>query len=168
MATIEMRITTELLIKQAEIYGIKIIQKILPEGLLGEADADTLTISLDKGMDNCQTRDVLAEEIGHMVLPPRPGHIRYHSRSFHKNKNCSMIKHIVAQDERLARDWATRLLLGNVDLEEIKNVSANNIAELANHFEVDPWFIEHRIGYLRRKKRESGNKAKWKELIKRT
>jgi hypothetical protein len=35
------------------------------------------------------------------------------------------------------------------------------------HFDVEPWLIEHRIGYLRRKARENGQKVKWRGLIRR-
>ena len=107
-----------------------------------------------------QAKCVLAEEIGHILFPPRPGHIRYHSKNFYEKENCSMIKCTVVQDERLARDWATNILLGNVDSCHIVAVGARSVGELADHFDVEPWLIEHRIGYLRRKARENGQKVK--------
>lgn len=146
-------IDLDLLKKQAEIFVIRIIYKPLPDGLHGESNADTMTVTLDaKLLDNPrQHLCVLAEEIGH--IPPRPGHTRYQSKGFYSREDCSMIKHTVAQDERKARDWAISLLLGNVDLSRIMEVGARSINELADYFGVEPWFMSHRIGYLQRKAR---------------
>jgi hypothetical protein len=164
-----MRTDAEYLKEMAEIYGIRIKSISLPKGLLGKASAVTKTIYLDVSLlDNPrQAKCVLAEEIGHILFPPRPGHIRYHSKNFYEKENCSMIKCTVAQDERLARDWATNILLGNVDSCHIVAAGARSVGELADHFDVEPWLIEHRIGYLRRKARENGQKVKWRGLIRR-
>ncbi len=78
-----------------------------------------------------------------------------------------MTKYTVAQDERKALDWATGVLLGNVDFDRIKSVYANSVTELAEYFDVEPWFIEHRIGWLRRKARDAGQKIKWREILQR-
>ena len=42
-----MKISLDLLKSQAKIYGIKIFHKKLPGGLLGEANAETKTITLN-------------------------------------------------------------------------------------------------------------------------
>lgn len=164
-----MRSSLELLKSQAKIYGISILYEKLEDGLLGKADAETKTITLDPSvLDNPRQHIcVMAEEIGHILFPPRPGHVRYHSKGFYQTENCSTTKNTVAQDERKARDWATGVLLGHVDIARIKEVGARSIGELADHFEVEPWFIDHRIGYLRRKARDNGQKIKWRELIRR-
>lgn len=164
-----MKLNSGLLKKQAEIYGIRVVYKLLPEGLLGEANADAMTITLDMGLldDPRQHACVLAEEIGHILLPPRPGHVRYHSRGFYQQENCSLIKHTVAQDERKARDWATSVLLGHVTLCRIQSIGATSIKGLADCLGTEPWLITHRISYLRRKEHAGGRKAKWRDLIKR-
>ncbi|MEG6512469.1 hypothetical protein [Desulforamulus ruminis] len=103
---------------------------------------------------------MLTEEIGHIIHSPRPGHIRYHSENFYQTENYSMIKNTVAQDERRALDWATGVLLGNVDFDRIKVVGTSSVGQLAEYFDVEPWFMEHRIGYLRRKAWDTGQQVR--------
>lgn len=164
-----MKITLDIVKSICMIYGIKIIYAGLPDGLLGRANAKTLTIVLNDSLrDNPQEEKcVLLEEIGHSIFPPRPGHIRFHSKNFYKREDCGMIKQTVAQDERKARDWATSVLLGNVDIARIKEVGAFSLNELADYYDVAPWFMEHRVGYLRRKAHENGQKLRWREIINR-
>ena len=71
-----------------------------------------------------------------------------------------MIKNTVAQDERRALDWATGVLLGNVDFDRIKVVGTSSVGQLAEYFDVEPWFMEHRIGYLRRKAWYTGQQVR--------
>lgn len=151
------------------LYDIKVLYAELPEDLLGKANAGTKTITLNILLkDNPRAEKcVLLEEIGHIIIPPRPGHIRYHSKGFYKREDCSLIRHTVAQDERKARDWATNVLLGNVDISHIKSVGASSINELANYFDVEPWFMEHWIGYLRRTARGNRQRIKWRDVIQR-
>ncbi|MDD4334795.1 MAG: hypothetical protein PHY77_04225 [Desulfotomaculaceae bacterium] len=145
--------STDILFVWAKALDIKIVFTELCSGLLGMADASKKLIMLDNSLKDKprELKCVLAEEIGHILFPPRPGHIRYHSKSFLQREDCSMVKHIVAQDETKALDWATCVLLGNVDICRIKSIGAISLNELADHFDVEPWFMEHRIGYLRRK-----------------
>lgn len=165
-------ISVDKLYAMSQNLGIRVIFKNLKKhrpGLLGMADAESKTITLDESLlkNQRELRCVLAEEIGHIILPPRSGHVAYHSTGFYQTENCSVIKHTVAQDERKALDWATNVLLGDVDFARIKAVGASSVAELADHFDVEPWFIEHRVGYLRRKAQENGQKVKWREIIRR-
>jgi len=159
----------DILFVWAKALDIKVMFTKMQTGLYGRADASKKLILLDISLqDNPRSlKCILAEEIGHILIPPRPGHIRYHSKGFYKREDCSLIKYSVAQDERKARDWATSVLLGNVDLSRIKEVGSSSINELADYFDVEPWFMEHRIGYLRRKEREIGRKVKWREIIRR-
>ena len=153
-----MKTDAEFLNEIARIYGIKVYYKKLTDGLAGEADAENKVVTICcTVLDNPrQHKCVLAEEIGHIIHPSRPGHIRYHSKHFHEREGCSAIKVIVAQDETRARDWATNVLLPNVELCHIKEVGASTMEELSSHFDVEPWFIEHKIGYLMRKSHEIG------------
>lgn len=146
-------VDSELLFRWAKKMGIRIVYTTLRQDCLGRANAAKKLIKLELSLkDNPrQLKCVLAEEIGHILFPPRPGHVSYHAKDFYEKENCSMIKHTVAQDERLARDWATSVLLGHVDWSRIKSVGAKSVSELADYFDVEPWFMEHRIGYLRRK-----------------
>lgn len=162
-------ISNEGLFVWARALDIKVVFINLRPGLLGKANAARKLIILALSLkDNPrELKCVLAEEIGHILFPPRPGHIRYHSKGFHDREDCSMVKHTVAQDERKALDWATSVLLGNVDFARIKSVGAKDVNELADYFDVEPWFMEHRIGYLRRKAEDSGQKVRWRDIIRR-
>lgn len=164
-----MVISVEALLGVCMTYGIRVFYVNLPDDLLGRANARTKTIILNTSLKENPREEkcVLLEEIGHIIYPPRPGHIRYHSKGFYKRENCSLIKHTVAQDERKARDWATNVLLGNVEFCHIKSVEASTISELADYFDVEPWFMEHWIGYLRRKASDNGRNVKWRDFISR-
>jgi len=166
-------ITTDRLFFWARLFGITVVFKNLQKkhpGLLGVADAENMRVTLDSSLKNTplQLRCILAEEIGHILFPPRPGHIRYHSRGFwdidHYER--SNIKHIVAQDERKAIDWATNILLPNVELSHIMSIGARNIYELADYYDVEPWFMAFKINYLKRKARTHGEKVRWKDILK--
>ena len=112
---------------------------------------------------------ILAEEIGHILYPPRPGHIAYHMAGYkyidsHKRSN---IKALVAQDERRALTWATSVLMPNVKFNRIMENGSYSVSEIAELFVVEPWFARLKIAYYQRKERESGRKTKWKDLIRR-
>lgn len=164
-----MKISLELLMSQAKAYGIRVFYKTLHDDLLGEANAETKTITLDVSLlDNPRSlKCVLAEEIGHIVHPPRPGHIRYHSRGFHRREDYSMIKTTVAQDERKARDWATSVLIPDVEFNRMVANGDYSLSELMEYYDVEQWFLEHKISYYRRKERNKGRKVKWRDLIRR-
>lgn len=110
---------------------------------------------------------VLAEEIGHVLYPPRPGHIAFHTTGYihisHIKK--SNINAVVAQDERQALDWATGVLMPDVEFWRAIENGVNTVYELAEYFEVEPWLALHKIRYIRRKARHSGRKLNWRDLI---
>jgi Zn-dependent peptidase ImmA (M78 family) len=168
-------INTDSLTAWAYVLGIKIKFSDLRSShndLLGEADAEAKTITLDLSLVNNsrELKCVLAEEIGHILFPPRPGHLAYHSRQFWKTEHLkgSNIKAIVAQDERKALTWATDVLMPNVEFSRILDKGVTTVNELAEHFEVEPWFVMLKIGYYRKREREAGRKVKWREIIRRT
>jgi Zn-dependent peptidase ImmA (M78 family) len=165
------KITLEILKNTAEILGIKIVYAKLPPGLLGKANAETKIISLNVSLrDNpVQEKCVLAHEIGHVLYPPRPGHIRYYSRNFldlnfYERSN---IKAIVDQDERKALDWATRVLMPDGEFNRIAEEGNYSLKEIADFFDVEPWLVEHKVGYYRRKQRDAGKKIRWRDIIRR-
>lgn len=155
----------------AQGLGIKISVKDLQSkkpGLLGKANAKTKEIELDISLldDTRKHKCVLAEEIGHILYPPRQGHTAYHSRNFFNYDNRGNIEAIVAQDERKALDWATNVLISDV---EFYRVIKNNVTlfQLTEYFDVDEWFMRHKIAYVRRKARNEGTKLKWRDIIRR-
>ena len=103
------KMNTDLLFYWARKMGVKIIFTKLKKGCLGRANAAKKIIKLDVSLadDHRALEAVFSEEIGHVLFPPRPGHIRYHSKDFHEREDCSVVKNTVAQDERKTLDWAT-------------------------------------------------------------
>lgn len=167
-------ITVDRLFIMADALCIKIIFKDLREkhpDLYGMADPETKTITLDWSLKNRPRalKCVLAEEIGHILFLPRSGHIAYHSKGYisQHHHDRSIISRTVAQDERLALDWATRVLMPDVEFWRAKKNGSETIRELAEWFDVEEWFVLIKIGYLRRKARDNGQKLKWKDIIRR-
>lgn len=164
--------TTEELFEIARIFGIKIEfgnLRAKNQNHLGRADAKRKIITLDTSIKDTPRllKCILAEEIGHILFPPRPGHVRYHSIGFWQTEGTSCIKAIVAQDERKALDWATSVLMPDDEFNRIMKKWDMSISEIAEHFEVLPSFMEDRIAYYRRKEKAAGRRVKWKELIRR-
>lgn len=166
------KVTTELLIAQADIYGIEVETETLPDGLLGKANAEIKTITMNTSIEHISRlyKCVLAEEIGHILYPPRPGHVRYHSTGFvnlHFNQRGNT-KIIVAQDERKALDWATSILIPDVEFDRIMEAGNYTIWEITERFDVERWLVDHKIGRYRRKEMDQGRKVKWRDIIKRS
>ena len=163
------RITNDNLLYWARLLGIEIMYRNLHNDLLGQANATEKIITLDRALkfNPRQLKCILAEEIGHILYPPRPGHTRYHSAGFYRREDCSIVKHTVAQDERKARDWATNVLMPDVEFNRIMECGIYAIGEIAELFEVEPWLVEHKIGYYRRREQASGRKVKWRNIIRR-
>ena len=150
--------------------GVNLVFSSLRPGLLGMADAGSMTITLDQSLKDKprKLRCILAEEIGHILFPPRPGHIRYHSTWFVdiESTEQSNIKVIVAQDERKALQWATSVLMPDVEFWRKKDSGVDTIHGFADCFEVEEWFVRLKIGYLRMKAKSDGNKFRWRDIIK--
>jgi len=168
------KITLEMLKNMAETLSIKLVYESLHPNLYGKANAETKTITLNASlMDNpIQERCVLAHEIGHILYPSRPGHERYHSKGFEdlEANERGNTKATVAQDERMAQDWAITVLMTNVEFNRIMENEEEkmSIPEIAEFFEVLPSFVEDRIAYYRRKEEAAGRRVpKWRDLIRR-
>jgi hypothetical protein len=150
--------------------GFENLRKIHPD-LLGMADASRRKIVLDKSLDKSprQLKCVLSEEIGHILHPPRPGHIRYHSKQYIDTDHIdrSMIKHIVAQDERKALQWATSFIIPNVEFWRAIDEGINTIYSLVDWFDVEKWFMLLKIGFIKRQAREYGHRLKYKDFLRR-
>lgn len=138
---------------------------------MGRANAKTRIIELDESLINRPKllKCILAEEIGHILFSPRAGHIAYHSREYvnYNSYDRSNINAIVAQDERLALDWATSVLVPDFEFWRIIDEGINTLWALAEYFDVEEWFIHIKIGYIRRKARLNGHKLKWRDIIRR-
>lgn len=161
-----MTFSTDRLFYWARLLEISVIFADLPTGLLGQANADTKTITLDRALKSSdrRLRCVLAEEIGHIMHPPRPGHLRYHSKGYWQIDDRSSLRHIVAQDERKALDWATGVLMPDVEFNRIMEDGNHSISEIVELYEVEPWAVLHKISYYRRK---AGRRVKWRDVIRR-
>lgn len=135
------------------------------------ADATKKAITIDWLLRNNyrQLKCVLAEEIGHILFPPRPAHIRYHSKDF-IHEDCIEMGNttvIVDQDERKARKWAAKVLMPDDEFWQALREGTNTIYRLAEWFDVEEWFVLMKIGYVRVQARESGIKLKWRDIINR-
>lgn len=167
-------ITTDKLLTMAWELDIRVTYKDLraqhPD-LLGMAQADNRTVVLDKSLvgSRRKLKCILAEEIGHILFPPRPGHMAYHSTEFIRSdfNGRNNLKVIVAQDERKALDWATGVLIPDVEFWRAVRNGENTLHELAEYFDVEEWFMRIKIGYIRRKARDEGQRLKWRDLIRR-
>ena len=146
------------------------LRKMHPD-LLGMADASNRTIALDQTLNQSprQLRCVFAEEIGHIMFPPRPGHIRYHSKQYIEANHIdrSIIQHTVAQDERKALQWATGFLMPNVEFWQAVEEGANTVISLNDWFDVETWFTHLKIGFIRRQVRDDGWRLRWRDVIRR-
>ena len=121
----------------------------------GYADAERKLIVLDLSLKDYPRHHkcVLAEEIGHIIFPPRPGHIAYHMRGYHKmdHQSRSNIKAIVSQDERKALRWATSILIPDAALRAAAKNSVNSIDDLFEWFDVEKWFMLFRLDFYRQR-----------------
>jgi hypothetical protein len=155
----------------AKALGIEVCYKRLHPELYGMADAANKIITLDNQLINepREQKCILAEEIGHILYPPRPGHIAYHSRQFWELNyyDCSNIRTLVAQDERKALLWATDVLIPDVEFNRILGNGLTTIPELMECFEVTRWFTLLKIAYYRQKERNAGRRVKWRDVVRR-
>ena len=165
------KVSTDLLFHWARGMGINIVFSTLRLGNLGVADAAKNIIVLDVSLRSNPRllRCVLAHELGHILFPPRPGHIRYHSTNFiDANDGINSIKVIVGQDERMAQDWSTGILMPDAEFNRVIETGNYSINEIAEMFEVEPRFVLQKIGYYRRKEESAGRMVpKWRDLIRR-
>ncbi len=167
-------VTLDTLLLITDTLGIKVKFKDLNRnhiGLLGKADANKRKVVLDNSLKFCmrEQKCILSEEIGHILYPPRPGHIAYHARGYYDIDNIerSIIKVTVAQDERRALDWATNALIPDVEFWRAVEEGENILYQLADWFEVTEWFMRIKIGYIRRKALDNGTRLKWNDIIRR-
>jgi len=139
--------------------------------LYGIADSARKLITLDQSLRNNQRllKCVLAEEIGHILYPPRPGHLAFHEAgyTYADHNSRSNIKAIVAQDERKALQWATSVLMPDVVFWRVVRDGINSVYDLADWFDVEEWFVSIKIGFIRRQAWDSGQKLKWRQIIRR-
>jgi len=135
----------------------------------GYADAGNRLIVLDISLrDNPRHHKcVLAEEIGHILFPPRPGHLAYHMQGYYQldSYDRSSIKAVVSQDERKAIQWATIFLIPDIELDKSIADGKKTIYEFAEIFEVEKWFMLFRLNFYKRQNRQNGRKTKLKDIV---
>ena len=164
-------VTVERLLILAHELGITVTFDKLRPGLDGMADAGRKQIVLNWSLRNQPRliKSVLAEEIGHILFPARPGHIRYHSTQFWEthHKERTMTKIVVAQDERMALDWAASVLMPDVEFWQVIKEGVDTIPGMMEYFNVEDWLVRHKVGWLRRKAKADGVRLKWRDVIRR-
>lgn len=142
------------------------LRSLHPE-LLGYTKPPCIYLDVSLRDKSRQHKCILAEELGHILYPPRPGHVAFHRKSYINLDHCKRgnIKAIVAQDERKALDWATSILMPDVEFWRVIEDGINTVHELAEYFDVEHWFVLHKIGYIRRKAGYSGQALKYRDII---
>lgn len=105
-------------------------------------------------------RCVLAEEIGHALHPPRPGHLRFYRRPWRVVDNQAVI---VAQDEAKALRWATDFLMPDVEFWRAVSKGYNTVPELADYFYVEEWFVRAKLKFLSTRNHTTGRVSYSKE-----
>jgi hypothetical protein len=129
-------------------------------------------IHLDRSLE-CRPRQhrcVLAEEVGHICYPPRPGHVAYHvADSWDKLDHAARdnLAVIVAQDERKALQWATGLLIPDSAFWRFAEKGPHRLEDWLEEFDVERWFLEAKIGLLR-VSQPPKKRLKWREIIQRS
>ncbi|WP_066638977.1 ImmA/IrrE family metallo-endopeptidase [Desulfolucanica intricata] len=138
-------------------------------GLDAYADAEKKLIVLDISLKDRlrHYKCVLAEEIGHILFPPRPGHVAYHMRDYQKldYNNRSNIRAIVAQDERMALSWAANILIPDSELETAIKNGVDSVYTLCEWFDVEVWFMLIRLDLYKKKFGKNGEKNICKDII---
>jgi len=149
MGMIAGMMTLDDLLNITQIFNIKIIFKKLDKEIFGLASGEKGLIILDDSLRFNQKKQkcVLAEEIGHLLIPPRPGHMVYYTtgyRNYDYHKR-STIRTTVAQDEFKALKWAANILISDVELNKLIKSNYGNICELADYFGVEVWFMQLKL-----------------------
>lgn len=117
-----------------------------------------------------QLKCVLAEETGHVLYPPPYNTISYHMAEYWDIDALgrSKVEWWHSKSERAAMLWATDFIIPDRDFWAFTNSGSHELWEFAEHFEVEKWFIQAKIGFIRVKEREKGVKLKWMDIIRKT
>lgn len=147
-------IETDILLDIANEHGIEVRYESLfcsQRKLYGYAWPSRKLIVLEVGiMGTRQEKCVLAEEVGHCLYPPIGDHELYHSEKYYtidplQRAGC---RSQVAKDERVALRWATDFLISDSTFFAYFDTGPHELWEWCDHFEVEPWFMALKIGYM--------------------
>lgn len=122
-------------------------------------------ILLDKSLDRPENRRlhkcVLAEELGHHFTIPRTNIFKLYG-------SCS-IEYLdriqQAQDERKALEWASDILMPNVEFSRAVSEGCRSVYDLAEWFDVTEWFVYRKLGIIKVKYREMGIKLRSRDYF---
>lgn len=128
-------------------------------------------VMLDKSLtsNNRHHKCILAEEIGHLLFPPRAGHVSYHIGQSWDSLKCQdryNVSVLVAQDERKALAWATDLLIPDDTFWEFAEKGPHLLYEWLEEFDVAMWFFEIKVGIILVRQPIRG-RLKWIQTINR-
>ena len=153
----------------ARIYNIRVVYKDLnarDSRLEGYAWSERMLIVLDKSLIFRPVDHVcvLAEEIGHMLFPPIYDCISYHMVAFWQQDAVirSQTKYLHSKTERPALIWATDYLIPDEEFWEFVREGPREWWEWLERFEVAPWLMHWKIGFMRAK-----HNIKGRDVIKR-
>lgn len=98
-------------------------------------------------------RCVFDEEVSHCLVTPFADHRLYHSRRYWELDAAtrSDIRVKVVKDENGALRWATDAVIPDDLFFAYLGTGPYEIWEWCDHFDVEPWFMKFKIGYMVRK-----------------
>lgn len=71
-----------------------------------------------------------------------------------------------AQDERKALEWASDILMPNVEFSRAVSEGCSSVYDLAEWFDVTEWFVYRKLGIIKAKYRELGVKMRSRDYFK--
>lgn len=70
-----------------------------------------------------------------------------------------------AQDERKALEWASDILMPNVEFSRAVSEGCSSVYDLAEWFDVTEWFVYRKLGIIKVKYRELGIKLRSRDYF---
>lgn len=107
------------------------------------------TIILDRSLlsNYREHKCILAEEIGHVLLPPLQSHAPYYKKTFATLdfKRRSLLTYQVSKDEFRARAWAANFLIPEAAFSDHIARGPHTITDWCDYFEVSDWLMLFRF-----------------------
>jgi len=134
-----------------------------------EAYTSYPVIVLDKSLQSRtqEHRVVLAHELGHIVYPPRAGHISYYTARAWDMMDCPTRDSLavsVGKDERFAMKFATGVLIPDQFFWRFAAAGPHEMWTWLEAFDIPKWFLEFKVGFVRAGQ-PARERLKWREII---